>query len=78
MHLVTLSRPMQVSSPAEGGEQESRAFTSLWDLTHPLSHLLVTIVWEVAQADANAPKIPRRDSCGLQKGLHLTGGLEDG
>lgn len=69
---------MQVSSPAEGGEQESWAFTSLWDLTHPLSHLLVTIVWEIAQGDANVPKIPGRDSCGLQRDSHLTGWPEDG
>ena len=71
MQLVTLSRPMQISSPAQGGEQESSK-----DLAHPLSHRLVPIVWEIGQGDANVPKIPGRDQMLTSKGCLLTVGME--
>lgn len=56
MQLVTLFRSRQcllLPQPGLYGASE--------DLTHALSHLLVTIVWEIGQADANVPKILRRD-----------------
>lgn len=65
---------MQISSPAQGGEQESLAFTASKDLTHPLSHLLVKIVWEIGQGDANVPKILGRDQLLTSKRLLQGGG----
>lgn len=71
MQLVTVSRPMQISSPAQGGEQESSK-----DLTRPLSPWLVPVVWEIGQGDTNVPKIPGRDQMLTSKRRLLTGGME--